>query len=149
MPHDMSTNFLAFSRIVNNVTMAMPHAGIYVAANDPVNDILQPSNLNGQSEYKISASVLSPAVNVLCAEISGDELELLISSTPLNSTSPELDDLFQWGSVYGRAPPVFPLVSPSPSRHSAVSNRPETDRFQYTHEHLSPTVGKRLDLPLG
>lgn len=31
------------NRIVNNVTMAVPHAGISVAARDPVNNILQPS----------------------------------------------------------------------------------------------------------
>jgi hypothetical protein len=31
-----------FNRIVNNVTLAMPHTGIFQAARDPLNKILQP-----------------------------------------------------------------------------------------------------------
>lgn len=33
----------AFGRSVNNVSMAMPHAGLVQAAQDPINGILQPS----------------------------------------------------------------------------------------------------------
>lgn len=35
-----------YQRIVNNVTMAMPHAGVVAAAMDPINGIIQPSDLN-------------------------------------------------------------------------------------------------------
>ena len=35
-----------YQRIVHNVTMAMPHAGVVAAAMDPMNGIIQPSDLN-------------------------------------------------------------------------------------------------------
>ena len=35
-----------YERIVNNVTLAMPHAGVVAAARDPINNILQPQDLN-------------------------------------------------------------------------------------------------------
>lgn len=35
-----------YERIVNNVTMAMPHSGIFKAARDPRNGIVQPQDLS-------------------------------------------------------------------------------------------------------
>lgn len=35
-----------YGRLVNNVTSAMPHTGLFAAARDPRNDILQPQDLN-------------------------------------------------------------------------------------------------------
>ena len=35
-----------YQRTVNNVTMVMPHAGVVAAAMDPINGIIQPSDLN-------------------------------------------------------------------------------------------------------
>lgn len=43
---NMSVLSEQFQRIVNNVSMAMPHVGIVAAAMDPVNGIIQPSDLN-------------------------------------------------------------------------------------------------------
>lgn len=34
------------NRTINNISMAMPHAGVFSAARDPLNDILQPQDLN-------------------------------------------------------------------------------------------------------
>lgn len=34
-----------YSRVVTNVTMAMPHAGVFAAMRDPVNNIMQPQDL--------------------------------------------------------------------------------------------------------
>jgi hypothetical protein len=110
LPSDMSRNFAAFNRVVNNVTMAMPHAGIYTAARDPINRILQPSDLDGQGEYRISAAVLSPAVNVLCADLSDDELTPMIQKDPTSQPA-GIDDLYQMGSRYGRDRPYFYKVS--------------------------------------
>ncbi|KAK3945909.1 hypothetical protein QBC46DRAFT_402992 [Diplogelasinospora grovesii] len=140
---DPKKNFATYGRIVNNVTLAMPHPGVYLAATDPINRILQPSDLSGVGEYAIKASAVSPAVNVLCANMSPKELEPLIYTTwpDANNTftsvpgqqvgwagwtadvpvaSPDewlnrtvVDDIFRWGSGYGRRPPVFsmyPLV---------------------------------------
>lgn len=33
------------SRIINNVSMAMPHSGVFAAARDPLNNIIQPQDL--------------------------------------------------------------------------------------------------------
>lgn len=35
-----------YDRIVTNVTMAMPHAGVFAAARDPLNGLMQPQDLN-------------------------------------------------------------------------------------------------------
>jgi hypothetical protein len=75
---DVPANFAKFSRIVNNVTMSMPHAGVYAAARDPMNSIMQPIELDGVGGYSIRASVVSPAVNVLCVNMAPGELEPLV-----------------------------------------------------------------------
>lgn len=65
-------------RIINNVTMAMPHPGVYGAARLPENDILQPDDLAGVGEYTIKAAVVSPAINVMCVNMDLNELAPLI-----------------------------------------------------------------------
>lgn len=42
----MATDSKKFGRIINNVTMAMPHAGVSAAARDPSNNIIQPKELS-------------------------------------------------------------------------------------------------------
>lgn len=39
---NMTTVSERFGRIINNISMAMPHAGIFAAARDPRNGIRQP-----------------------------------------------------------------------------------------------------------
>lgn len=65
-------------RIVNNVTMAMPHPGVFKAATDAHNGILQPDDLAGVGEYSVRAGVVSPAINVMCVNMDEDELEPLV-----------------------------------------------------------------------
>ena len=43
---DMAENSRNFNRMVNNVSVAMPHAGVYAAANDPKNNIIKPQDLD-------------------------------------------------------------------------------------------------------
>lgn len=43
---DMAADSKKFGRIINEVTMAMPHAGVSAAARDPSNNIIQPKDLN-------------------------------------------------------------------------------------------------------
>ena len=43
---NMSTLSGSYKRIVNNVTMAMPHPGVLQAAGDRINNILQPRDLS-------------------------------------------------------------------------------------------------------
>ncbi|OTB15102.1 hypothetical protein K445DRAFT_122796 [Daldinia sp. EC12] len=136
---DPASSLKAHGRIINNVTLAMPHAGVYLAATDPRNDILQPEDLAGVGEYSIRASVVSPVVNVMCVNVAHDELAPLIYPTwpdartedteiPgqkigvedwFNDVPPPtddewlnrtaVDDLFRWGAKHHRRPPVFQM----------------------------------------
>ncbi|ETS82222.1 hypothetical protein PFICI_07224 [Pestalotiopsis fici W106-1] len=146
---DPAKQFATAKRVINNVSMSMPHPGIYQAATDPTNGILQPSDLSGVGEYQIRASVASPSVNVLCANLNRTELEPLIYATwpdartvgteiPFQRTgvadwmddvpvasedewlnSTVVDDIFLWGEKYGRRPPVFPMY---PIDYNMITN---------------------------
>lgn len=78
---DVAAQHARHGRIVNNVTLAMPHPGVYYAARDPVNGILQPDELAGVGEYAIRAAVVSPAINVLCVNLAARELAPLVYVT--------------------------------------------------------------------
>jgi len=60
---DLSTQY---NRIVNNVSMALPHSGVFAAARDPINNIVQPEDLDvshprGTSQQQLFAdSILGP-----------------------------------------------------------------------------------------
>lgn len=43
---NMTEVSLNHSRIINNVTMAMPHSGVFAAAREPENNIVQPQDFN-------------------------------------------------------------------------------------------------------
>ena len=83
---NMTASYEQYNRIVNNVTLAMPHAGITAAAKDPKNGIVQPAELGGVGEYSLKASVVSSAVNVLCANVNETEIAPLIYVTWPNAT---------------------------------------------------------------
>ncbi|KAI1500824.1 hypothetical protein F5X99DRAFT_385095 [Biscogniauxia marginata] len=146
---DPAASFNEHHRIINNVTLAMPHPGVYTAATDPANDILQPSDLMGVGEYSIRASVVSPVVNVMCVNMSPEELSPLVytqwpfarnhsteipgqqigvddwfEDVPVVSPTEWLnrtvaDDVFRWGEKYGRRPPVFQLF---PIDYNMITN---------------------------
>ncbi|KAM4065895.1 putative mcm2 3 5 family protein [Hirsutella rhossiliensis] len=75
---NVTGKFEEHQRIVNNVTMAMPHPGVYAAATSRTNGILQPDDLDSMGEYSIRASVVSPTINVMCVNMSRDELAPLV-----------------------------------------------------------------------
>ncbi|KAI5860271.1 hypothetical protein GGS23DRAFT_242571 [Durotheca rogersii] len=136
---DPRSSFARYSRIINNVTLAIPHPGISAAATDPHNDILQPNDLAGVGEYSIRASVVSPAINVMCVNMAPHELSPLVyTEWPNPRTEPTnvpgrrvavvdwandvpvatdgewlnrtaVDDIFRWGPQYRRRPPVFQM----------------------------------------
>lgn len=136
---NIESQFEKGGRIINNVTLALPHPGVYEAATNPINEILQPNDLAGVGEYAIRAGVVSPSINALCVNMNADELKPLVytewpdaktettvvqdqvigwsgweGDVPvyddyLNKTP--VDDIFRWGSQYKRRPPVFRLVS--------------------------------------
>lgn len=75
---NMTELSLRYGRMVNNVTAAMPHAGVIAAAADPRNGIRQPADVTGEGNFEIEASVPSPAVNVLCVGMTEEELTPLV-----------------------------------------------------------------------
>jgi hypothetical protein len=83
---NMTASYEQYNRIVNNVTLAMPHASITAAAKDPKNGIVQPAELGGVGEYSLKASVVSSAANVLCANVNESEIAPLIYITWPNSS---------------------------------------------------------------
>ncbi|EHL03840.1 hypothetical protein M7I_0030 [Glarea lozoyensis 74030] len=88
---NITVAYSKFGRVVNNVTLSMPHAGVFAAARHEDNEILQPDELGGTGQYVMRASVVSPSVNVLCANAMESELEPIIwaafpSSNMTNST---------------------------------------------------------------
>ncbi|QSS66300.1 hypothetical protein I7I51_07157 [Histoplasma capsulatum] len=120
------------SRMINNVTAAMPHAGIIAASRHPRNSLRQPSDFNGLGEFALRAAVVSPVVNVLCAGLTREEIAPLVYnewpevngkvnvSTWL-SAPPEglwgegerwnktvVDDIFEFGDH--KLPPIFPKL---------------------------------------
>lgn len=75
---NVTRKFGQHRRIVNNVTMAMPHPGVYAAATNRANGILQLEDLDYMGEYAMRASVVSPAINVMCVSVSRAELAPLV-----------------------------------------------------------------------
>ncbi|EMD88802.1 hypothetical protein COCC4DRAFT_136959 [Bipolaris maydis ATCC 48331] len=69
-----------YGRVINNITMAMPHAGVFAAARDERNGILQPAELNSEGTYSLRAAVPSPVINVLCVNLNKTELAPLVYS---------------------------------------------------------------------
>jgi hypothetical protein len=114
-----------YGRAVNNVSLALPHAGVFEAAHHPRNKILQPEELNSEGTYSLKASVPSPVMNVLCVNMEKDELAPIVydtwtdekvdgsnwdnlrnKATTTNKT--KVDDLFGWNSdSHVNYPPVF------------------------------------------
>ncbi|KAI9665720.1 MAG: hypothetical protein M1821_003654 [Bathelium mastoideum] len=140
-----------FGRSVNNVSMAMPHAGVVQAAQDPINGILQPNDLDGLGIYRMKAAVPSPVINVLCVQMTDAELSPLVyseypgaklntSSWPqqldnfapgfsFNLTGTKVDQMFNWSSDYGQWPPIFPKF---PIDYNTVTNQTS----QYGREYI-------------
>ncbi|GAB0132925.1 hypothetical protein EsDP_00001346 [Epichloe bromicola] len=85
---NVTASFEKYGRIINNVTMAMPHPGVHAAATSPENEIMQPIDLGGVGEYTIRAGVVSPAINVMCVNMDRDELAPLVyTEWPFSTTT--------------------------------------------------------------
>lgn len=133
---NITADSIKAKRMINNVTMAMPHANVLTASMDARNNILQPQDLAGLGEYYVTASVPSPAVNVLCAGVTAEEISPLIyttwpgtngtfnvSSWALNPPSDlpgpgwnnhtVVSDIFGFSGTGPETPPIFPRL-PAP-----------------------------------
>jgi hypothetical protein len=132
-----------YERPVNRVSLAMPHAGVFAAARYGENDIMQPEELNSEGTYSLRASVPSPVLNVLCANMNETEMAPIVydmwpNSETVNMTSwvstgiqanattknnTVVDKLFGWtkkdNERWTDYPPVFPRL---PLPYNTVMN---------------------------
>ncbi|KAL4906363.1 hypothetical protein BDW74DRAFT_177377 [Aspergillus multicolor] len=67
-----------YGRFVQNVTVAMPHANILAAMDHPANGLTQGNSPSNRGSYEVEASVMSPALNVLCAGMNASELAPIV-----------------------------------------------------------------------
>ncbi|CAG8976960.1 hypothetical protein HYALB_00010942 [Hymenoscyphus albidus] len=146
---NMTAAYAKHSRIINEVSLAMPHAGVWTAARHEKNRILQPQHLDNLGKYELKASVASPSINVLCANAKETELKPIVFATWPDSGMPRIvsddtltppkdwqqrvrpvdgqkylnstvfDDIFHWGEKYERQPPVFALF---PAEYNSIAN---------------------------
>ncbi|KAF2844922.1 hypothetical protein T440DRAFT_461331 [Plenodomus tracheiphilus IPT5] len=87
---DMKSESDKAGRIVNNITIAVPHRGVPAAARHPHNNLLQPEDLQGGGgSYTVRASVASFALNVLCVNANRSELEPIVYETWPNAVKME------------------------------------------------------------
>ncbi|KAH7076869.1 hypothetical protein BKA63DRAFT_532913 [Paraphoma chrysanthemicola] len=74
-------------RVVNNVTLAIPHIGVVDVIHNQRNRMPRSESSNSIGPYSLWASVPSPMINVLCVHMTEKELEpIVFSSWPLNKT---------------------------------------------------------------
>lgn len=87
---DVKTDSEKAGRIVNKVTVAVPHRGVPAAARHPQNNLLQPEDLQGGGgSYTVRASVANFALDVLCVNANRTELEPIVYETWPNAVKME------------------------------------------------------------
>lgn len=97
-------------RVVNNVTLALPHIGVVDAIHDKRNLMPQSESTNSIGPYSLWASVPSPMINVLCVHMTEKELEpIVFSSWPQNKTV-NAENWFTAGDFSTWEPSVDPHV---------------------------------------
>lgn len=168
---DISANFNKYGRVVNNITLSMPHPVVFYSAQV---EFPKPIRGTGFGEHTIKASVVSPTSNTLCVNMKRSEIAPLVyvewpnarfnlsdygdpfdphklaasdwvndvpANTPLQSNISQtyVEDIFRWGSVYNRGPPVFPQVS---HNYSYGVLRPSLQNFN------APYAGEIIAAPI-
>ncbi|KAM6536362.1 hypothetical protein FALCPG4_002370 [Fusarium falciforme] len=129
---DVALSYERWGRIIDSVTVSIPHPGVWSASHFPDNNILQPEDLSNAGGFSIKAAVVSPTLNTLCVNMDEDELVPLVYSQFPHSekesselffevwakeemeqwnNSTIVDDVFRWGSKYGRRRPVFEAMT--------------------------------------
>ncbi|KAF2711947.1 hypothetical protein K504DRAFT_372170 [Pleomassaria siparia CBS 279.74] len=127
-------------RVVNNVSLAMPHSGVFQAARDARNNILQPEELNSEGNYFLKASVPSPVMHVLCANMKQEELEPivydewpdaeevninnwgLLSANATTKNDTVVDDIFGWTKESPTGVDYPPVFAKLPTQFNTILN---------------------------
>lgn len=87
-----------FSRIVNNITIAIPHRGVPATARHADNGIIQPQDLQDAGSYTVTARVAAPILNALCVNANRTELAPIIYETwpyAINVTKSTPEDIMR------------------------------------------------------
>lgn len=125
-------------RMINNITLAIPHPGLVEAAALGENNIARPQGTEQIDNFQINASLPSPAMYVLCAAATASELAPLIwenaalgrainvstvqtfwkdfppatfepgSAYASGHPPTALDPIFQWGDAYNASGRRYP-----------------------------------------
>ena len=128
-----------YGRAINNVSLAIPHAGVFSAARDQRNNIMQPEELNSEGTYSLWASVPSPVMNVLCANMNKTELAPIVfdtwndenvsvsnwdalraNATTTNNTV--VDNIFGWHKKMANGVDYPPVFSKYPMSYNTIMN---------------------------
>ena len=134
---NITANFARYGRVVNNITLAMPHPVVYYSAEV---EFPAPVKGTGFGEHSVKASVVSPMSNTLCVNMNRSEIAPLVyvewpnarfnttdtgrriaakdwfNDAPANIsllsnvTGSNVQSIFKWGPIYNRNPPLFPQV---------------------------------------
>jgi hypothetical protein len=132
------------NRTVNNVTMAMPHGGLYAIAMDTLSGYEAKHNGIAETQVYIDAQVPSPTINVLCAEMTADELAPLIwLEWPENKKNDSISSNHIPGNYWDS---ILPGWSPgNTSREGWVGWRNKTvvdDLFSFGDHRIPPVFPK-------
>lgn len=87
-----------YQRVINNVTLALPHVGVTNAARDERN-IMPRSGMSDTVEaYSLWASVPSPLINVLCVHLNQTELQPIVYEAWPNN---DVVNMTTWSMIPG------------------------------------------------
>ncbi|KAJ3468199.1 hypothetical protein MRS44_002264 [Fusarium solani] len=75
---DVAASYERWGRIIDNVTVSIPHPSVWSASRFPGNKILQPEDLSNAGGFSIKATVVSPTLNTLCVNMDKEELAPLV-----------------------------------------------------------------------
>ncbi|KAJ4218538.1 hypothetical protein NW759_008431 [Fusarium solani] len=75
---DVAASYERWGRIIDNVTVSIPHRSVWSASRFPGNKILQPEDLSNAGGFSIKATVVSPTLNTLCVNMDKEELAPLV-----------------------------------------------------------------------
>jgi hypothetical protein len=87
-----------YQRVINNVTLALPHVGVANAARDKRNIMPQSEMSDTIEAYSLWASVPSPLINVLCVHLNQTELQPIVYEAWPNS---EVVNFTTWNTIPG------------------------------------------------
>ncbi|KAG9233315.1 hypothetical protein BJ875DRAFT_485252 [Amylocarpus encephaloides] len=143
---NLTSQSLKYGRVVNNITLSMPHPVVYYSARTEFPD---PVKGSGFGEHTVKASVVSPTSNTLCVNMNRSEVEPLVyvefpnarfttnsagrkiaatdwfndvagdASLRPNLTRTGVEDIFKWGPAYSRK---FPLFKQWPIDYNSIFN---------------------------